>query len=270
MRRLLIAGCGDLGARLAGRLDPGRWAVTGLRRNPSALQAPIRPLRADLLDPGSLDAAAGCWDAVVYQVTPVERSEAGYRSAYLEGLANLFERIESPRLIFVSSTAVYGQDAGEWVDETSATEPTRFNGRMLLEAEALARRSAPEPVIVRFSGIYGPGRDYLLRRLRSGQVGCRDKPLQWTNRIHAEDCAGVLAHLLALASPEPVYCASDSHPAPRCEVLDWLAAELDVAPPPREDGAGGQGKRVANDRLLASGYRFIHPHFRSGYQEMLQ
>lgn len=270
MKRLLIAGCGDIGIRLAGRLDPGRWAVTGLRRNPSALIAPIRPLRADLLDPDSLETAAGDWDAVIYQATPDERSEAGYRAAYLEGLANLIDRVGCRRLIFVSSTAVYGQDGGEWVDETSATEPAGFNGRVLLEAEALARRSVPEAVIVRFSGIYGPGRDFLVRQVAGGQASCRDDPPQWTNRIHADDCAGVLAHLLALASPEPLYCASDSQPAPRCEVLDWLAQELDVAPPRRDNGAGGQGKRVANARLLASGYRFGHPHFRSGYQEMLQ
>lgn len=270
MKRLLIAGCGDLGIRLASCLADGSWEIHGLRRRVEALPQTIVPVAADLADPESLDAVAGDWDAIVYQATPDERSEAGYRVAYLEGLANLLERVRARRLIFVSSTAVYGQDQGEWVDESSDTELPRFNGRVLLEAEALAARSAPEPVVVRFTGIYGPGRDYLVRKVASGDASCRESPPQWTNRIHADDCAGVLAHLLTLKQPAPLYCASDSHPVPRCEVLDWLAEQLGAGPVVRERSLGGQGKRVANARLLESGYRLNHPDYRSGYQEMLQ
>lgn len=266
--KLLIAGCGDLGIRLAGRLDDD-WQVHGLRRHTQALPEPIVAEPANLADPDSLARVAGEWDAVVYQTTPDQYDETGYRAAYFQGLANLFERVSARRLIFVSSTAVYGQDAGEWVDETSETRPPRFNGRVLLEAEALAADSAPESVVVRFSGIYGPGRDYLVRKAATGDARCRDNPPQWTNRIHADDCAGVLAHLLTLDRPAPLYCASDSHPATRCEVLDWLAERLGAAPPARETSDGGQGKRVANARLLASGYRLIHPDYRSGYQELL-
>ncbi|MEE4303623.1 MAG: SDR family oxidoreductase [Wenzhouxiangella sp.] len=270
MKRLLIAGCGDLGVRLAARLAGDTWQVHGLRRNTKALPEGIVPLRADLSDPASLARLDADWDAVVYQATPDAYDEAGYRSAYLEGLANLFDRIRTRRLLFVSSTAVYGQDSGEWVDEESATEPARFNGRVLVEAETLAGRSAPEPVVVRFAGIYGPGRDYLLRKVAAGEARCRERPPQWTNRIHSEDCAGVLEHLLLLDDPAPLYCASDGTPTPRCEVLDWLAGRLHAPTPVREQSTGGQGKRVSNARLLASGYRMIHPDYRSGYQEMLQ
>lgn len=269
MKRLLIAGCGDLGVRLAGRVDED-WQVHGLRRRVEVLPETIVPVRADLSDPESLSAVAGQWDAVVYQATPDQYDVAGYRAAYFQGLANLFEQVSARRLIFVSSTAVYGQDEGEWVDETSETRPARFNGRVLLEAEALAADLAPESVVLRFAGIYGPDRDFLVRKVVAAEARCRDKPPQWTNRIHAEDCAGVLAHLLTLDQPAPLYCASDSHPARRCEVLDWLAERLDAAAPARETTTGGQGKRVANARLLASGYQLIHPDYRSGYHELLQ
>lgn len=269
MKRLLIAGCGDLGIRLAGRLDED-WQVHGLRRNTEALPESIVGEPADLAEPDSLARVAGDWDAVVYQATPDQYDEAGYRAAYFQGLVNLFKQVSARRLIFVSSTAVYGQDEGQWVDEASETRPARFNGRVLLEAEALAADSAPESVVVRFSGIYGPGRDFLIRKVAAGEARCRDNPPQWTNRIHAEDCAGVLAHLLTLDRPAPLYCASDSHPARRCEVLDWLAERMDAAPPARETSTGGQGKRVSNARLLASGYRLTHPDYRSGYQELLQ
>ncbi|HSH27257.1 MAG TPA: SDR family oxidoreductase, partial [Wenzhouxiangella sp.] len=262
MKRLLIAGCGDLGMRLADRLAGGDWQVHGLRRRVEALPETIIPIRADLSDASSLTAAAGNWDAIVYQATPDAHDEAGYRAAYLEGLERLLTRAAPRRLIFVSSTAVFGQDQGEWIDERSETEPRRFNGRVLLEAEALAVRSAPESIVVRFSGIYGPGRDYLIRKVAAGQASCRERPPQWTNRIHSDDCAGVLEHLLALDAPDPLYCATDSYPAMRCEVLDWLASKLGAETPVRAPSAGGQGKRVANARLLGSGYRFIHPDYR--------
>lgn len=270
VKRLLIAGCGDLGIRLAGRLAGGDWQVHGLRRRVEQLPGTVIPIRADLSDASSLAAVEGDWDAIIYQATPDAYDEAGYRAAYIEGLERLLARAESRRLIFVSSTAVFGQDQGEWIDERSETVPKRFNGRVLLEAEALAARSDPESIVVRFSGIYGPGRDDLIRRVAAGQANCRERPPQWTNRIHSDDCAAVLEHLLALDAPDPLYCASDSHPAKRCEVLDWLASQLDAETPVRASSAGGQGKRVANARLLGSGYRFIHPDYRSGYQEMLQ
>lgn len=270
MKRLLIAGCGDLGIRLADRLDRGEWQVHGLRRRVEALPGNVLPLRADLSEPSSLDAAAGDWDAIVYQATPDEYDEAGYRAAYVQGLANLLSQARARRLLFVSSTAVFGHDRGEWVDETSPTEPSKFNGRVLMEAESLAVDSAAEAVVVRFSGIYGPGRDYLVRKVASGDATCREQPPQWTNRIHADDCAGVLAHLLTLDRPASLYCASDGHPAPRCEVLDWLAGQLDAPRPARTQSGGGQGKRVSNRRLLETGYRPIHPDYQSGYRELLQ
>lgn len=269
MKRLLIAGCGDLGIRLAGRLAGSDWQVHGLRRRVEALPAGIIPIHANLSDASSLAAVEGAWDAIIYLATPDAYDEAGYRVAYLGGLERLLERASARRLIFVSSSAVFGQDQGEWVDEHSETVPKRFNGRVLLEAEALAARSAPETVILRFSGIYGPGRDYLIRKVAAGQASCREQPPQWTNRIHSDDCAGVLEHLLRLDKPEALYCATDSHPTKRCDVLDWLSLQLGAEAPARKSSIRGQGKRVSNARLLNSGYCLIHSDYRSGYREML-
>ena len=202
---------------------------------------------------------------------PPNAVRKGYRQAYVDGLVNLLAQVQTGRLIFVSSTSVYGHDGGEIVDEQAATEPARFNGRILLEGEGVARTAATPSICVRFAGIYGPGRDFLVRQLRSGQATCRETPPQWTNRIHADDCAGVLAHLLELEQPAAVYCASDSLPAPRCAVLDWLAGRLGVAPPRRDAAStSGQGKRVCNQRLLASGYALRYSDFKAGYGALLQ
>ncbi|QKK03853.1 MAG: SDR family oxidoreductase [Pseudomonadota bacterium] len=272
MRRVLIAGCGDIGTRLAACLDTAQWQITGLRRRADRLLAPIRPYAADLLDPATLDDLPVHWDAVVYQATPDRRDRNGYRQAYVDGMQNLMRRVDTRRLIFVSSTAVYGQDAGEWVDERSLTVPAAFNGEVLRLAErAVFDAGVAEPVVVRFSGIYGPGRDALVRQIRAGRARCRAQPPQWTNRIHADDCAGVLAHLLELPDPEPIYCASDCRPAARCEVLQWLAERIGVAGPEQDsDARHGQGKRVANQRLLATGYRFRYPDFQRGYGALLE
>lgn len=271
MKQLLIAGCGDLGMRLAERLAGRDWQVTGLRRDVSALPASVTPLAADLSIPESLDGIQPDWDAVVYQATPGQRNEAAYRRIYVDGLARLLGAVDTRRLIYVSSTAVYGQNEGQWVDETSAAAATAFNGRILLDGERLALEAAAESIVVRFSGIYGPGREYLIHALRSGGARCRPEPPQWTNRIHAEDCSAVLDHLLELPAPDSVYCASDSLPAPRCEVLDWLSERLGVARPARigSQDDGGQGKRVANRRLLASGFEFQFPDYMTGYGAIL-
>lgn len=265
-RRLLIAGCGDLGQRLAGRLEG--WEIHGLRRNPERLRAPIVPIAADLSRPGSLVSVRGDWDAIVYTATPGESSPEAYREAYVEGLGALMDQADSPRWIMVSSTAVYGQDRGEWVDEESATEPARFNGEILLEAERLAQEAGG--LVVRFSGIYGPGRDYLIRKAREGSLRCRRDPPVWTNRIHADDCAAVLAHLLELESPDSLYVASDRCPAPRFEVLEWLCGQLGKPGPEAADDDGGQGKRVCAERLFATGFTLQYPDYRAGYSELLR
>lgn len=272
MKRVLVAGCGDLGTRLSACLDTTFWELTGLRRDPSALAEPIVPLAADLLDPDSLAGIEPQWDAVIYQATPSARDERAYRRTYIEGLANLLDRVSCRRLIFVSSTAVYGQDRGEWVDEETPTEPAKFNGQVLVEAERQALEAGARTMVVRFSGIYGPGRDYLIRTVKAGQARCRPEPPQWTNRIHADDCARVLAHVLEMDEPAPVYCASDPAPSPRCEVFEWLAGQLGVPGPAHDppDTSAGCGKRISNRRLLDTGFSFRYPDYRAGYGAMLK
>ena len=267
-RRLLIAGFGDLGRRLVSRIAHD-WHCHALRRSAEAGETSFTAIQADLNRPETLMAVQGDWDAVVYTATPSARTSEAYRDSYVHGLQNLLRVVRTQRLVFVSSTAVNGQDQGEWVDEHSSTEPERFNGRVLLEAEQITHQAGG--IVVRFSGIYGPGRTRLIDRVRNGPLQCRRDPPIWTNRIHADDCAGVLAHMLELQAPEHVYLASDHLPATRWEVYTWLAEQLS-APPPIEaaDPSAGQGKRVRNDRLLASGFEFRYRDFMQGYSSLVE
>ena len=213
--RILIAGCGDLGSALGKALAAEGHHVFGLRRNAARVPPPLEPVAADLTDPASLAAAvpAGV-DRVYYIATPDRRDDDGYRRAYVEGLVHLRDALTGsgapPRkLIFVSSTAVYGQSGGEWVDETSTTEPTRFTGKWLLKGEEEALAGPWAGTVVRFGGIYGGGRDYVLRKVEHGEP-C--DPEHYTNRIHHRDCVGVLHHLGRADVETGIYVGVDDDP----------------------------------------------------------
>jgi nucleoside-diphosphate-sugar epimerase len=278
MARVLIAGCGYVGAALGARLDRDSHAVFGLRRRAGALPWGVRPIEADLCIPSTLRELPPLLDFVFFAAAPGGRDDGLYRSLYVEGLRNLGaalveQKQEPKRIFFTSSTAVYAQR--EWVDETSPAEPRAFAGKRLLEAEALLHEAPFPSTVVRFGGIYGPRRTSLVERVRTGRVLTQADPPRYTNRIHRDDCAGALRHLMNLPEPQGLYLGVDSDPAPEADVTRWLAGVLG-APPPRTgapDDAGELGrsgnKRCRNQRLLASGYEFEYPSFREGYAAVL-
>lgn len=274
MPTVLLAGCGAIGTALGIRLLDAGYAVIGLRR--SAVPMPFPTLQADFtapLDPGLFSQPI---DYVVHTATPAERSDAGYQRAYPGSVAHLLQALQGhplKRFFFVSSTAVYAQNAGEWVDESSTTAPDNFNGVRMLEAEQCLLHSGVPATCVRFGGIYGQGRNYLIRRVQNGaEVQC--DPPGYTNRIHQDDCVGLLAFLIercnAGATLEDIYLGVDNDPASEEAVCRWLARQLGAPDPVcKPAGSGGQNKRCRNDRIRALGYAFRYPDFRSGYRAVL-
>lgn len=273
--RVLVAGCGYVGTELGLRLAVDGHEVWGLRRTPADRPSPIRPLVADLTIPATLDRLPRRLDAVVYAVSADASEPAAYRAAYVAGLEHLGAALardpgaaaHPPRLVFISSTAVYGEHAGGTVDEATTPDPANFRGEILLEAERLARERDGETVIVRPSGIYGPGRDRLLRRAAQGRLEGGDR---WTNRIHRDDLAEAIRHALGRATPAPLYLASDREPARLGDVLEWLAVAIGV---PWESAADARekvpGKRCLPRRLLDEGFAFEFPTWREGYRSVI-
>ncbi|SHE74478.1 Nucleoside-diphosphate-sugar epimerase [Modicisalibacter ilicicola DSM 19980] len=275
----LILGCGDIGKTLGLQLIEAGHRVIGARRNPDILVGSgIEPLAVDLNDPASLEALPDA-DIVIYVVSADRFDEQAYQAAYRDGLramlAELDRRPRSPRRVFfVSSTSVYAQQGGETVDETSETQPTGFAGQLMREAELTLIEHRLPGTVVRFSGIYGPGRDRLIQQVREGRIAASTPPM-YSNRIHRDDCAGVLTHMIAKAlNDEPLeelYLASDCEPVPLHEVMAWLAKRLKVETheviqsPLRRRSS----KRCDNSRLLETGYRFRYPTFREGYAQVL-
>ena len=270
MSAVLIAGCGDVGNELARRLLADGHEVYGLRRRAHLLPVGIRPVSGDVRDPDSLRAVPGGLDVLCYTAAADGRSAAAYRAAYVDGVRNVLRAVAHTsvlrRVLYTSSTRVYPQSGGEWVDEDSPTAGDDPYARLLLQGESAARDTAAPAVVVRLAGIYGPGRTRLIDRVRAGEP-CSEA---YTNRIHRDDCAGVLHHLMRLERPLPLYLGADHEPATQCEVMNWIAGRLGHPAPARAgDAAATEGKRCRNGRLVASGYRFKYPGFRDGYEEMI-
>lgn len=273
MSRVLIAGCGYLGTALGLHLASAGHSAFALRRSHSSMPSILHPIAADLGRLESLRAMPSDLDHVVFTAAPDESSDSSYERLYVRGLANLILAVGRSlrgRLVFTSSTSVYAQQGGEWVDEASATAPAHYTGKRLLEAERLALTSGLSPVVLRLGGIYGPGRAQLLARVREGRATF--VPGRYTNRNHAQDCVGAIVHLLGLPDPEPVYLGTDCSPTEEEVVLRWLASAMGAPTPisdPSSRGRVRSSKRCRNARLLASGYEFRYPSFREGYASLL-
>ena len=274
MSHILIVGLGDLGAGLAQRLVAAGHRVSGIRRGtvaPSGVELYSQDLFTGvaLLPPDPVD-------VLVIVLTPSEYSEAGYLNAFVRApktvLDGLAQQQPLPPVVFVSSSAVFGDVDGE-VDEATPPRPSRYNGRVLLAAEEeLSVRS--HATMVRFSGIYGPGRRRLLDKAVAIARGEQPWPAPaWTNRIHRDDAVGVLnevveqwlaGHGAALPS---LINGTDNASAVNIEVLAWLAREqgFEVSPPEGE----ASGKRLIGRFIERGGYHLKYPDYQAGYRDVL-
>lgn len=269
---VLIAGCGYVGSALGARLAAEKHSVWGLRRRPDGLPDAVRPLAADLSDAATLRLLPPDLDIVYYTAGAAERTEAAYRSAYVDGPRHLLQALQRQgqrprRMVFTSSTGVYGQCRGEWVDESSPAEPQHPEGRQLLTGERLFLEGAFPATVLRLAGIYGPGRTRLIDNLRQGDASYHENPPSYLNLIHRDDCVGALRHLATVARPASLYIGVDYQPVDRGTLLRWLSGVLNTQPPRLVASAAGRrsNKRCRNARLVASGYPFQYPTFKHGY-----
>jgi len=324
-----MIGCGDIGIRLANELTEEQLVhnestsknnypkntetlntieLYGLRRHIDLLPESIQGITCDLNTITDLkecfESSSINYDIVVITLVPNERSDEGYRRAYVENLEKIINGLESatipPKHIFmVSSTSVYGQQEEQWVDETSETEPTHYSGRRVLQGEQRLAKSDIPSTIIRFSGIYGPGRLRIIEQVRNGEWiseggseseserEARNSHSGFSNRIHADDCAGVLAHLIKKQRLgerlgerlDSCYLATDCEPVRLNEVKQWIAAQLGITQSNNEikEFLGDKkvstmrrnSKRCLNKKILESGYQFKYPTFREGYGQVI-
>jgi nucleoside-diphosphate-sugar epimerase len=278
----LIFGCGYLGRRVAKLWRLQGQEVVAVTRSPAKAetfrQEGITPLVADLTQPATLASIgelAGI-DTILFAVGYDRTAKVPLREVYVDGLAAVLQALPPAigRFIYISSTGVYGQGSGDWVDENSACQPTREGGQACLAAEQLLVKSpvAAQTVALRLAGIYGPDR---IPRAKDLQAGAAiPAPSQgYLNLIHVDDAARIVLLAEQRATPPKLYCVSDGHPALRSEYYAELARLLNAPPPkfidPPGDSPAAQrasgDKRVANARLLADLQpELLYPSFREG------
>jgi len=283
---ILFVGCGDLGCRSGLIMQARGWQVAGLRRDPSQLPAGFGGIAGDYTTPAGTEFIAELKpDYVVATFNPSDRSVEGYQRGFSQAAESLLAGLgkHQPRAILsVSSTRVYAECDGGWVDETSPLSVDDPRALAIIAAEQTLLGSAHRVSVVRFAGIYGYPGGRLLERIRRGELS-PEQPPRFSNRIHRDDCAGFICHLLGLVEAgqgiERVYNGVDDLPAPQFEVEAWLAAQMGVEATPgkppgvsdaklRETMPVGH-KRCSNRLLHASGYKLIYADYRSGYGAVL-
>ena len=282
--RVLFLGSGDLAVRAGATLLASGCEVAGARRSPAALPEGFRAFAADYLQRESLSFIPE-FDPhyVVTSFKPVGRDVEGYRAGFTQASENLLsalDRCRPRRIFFVSSTRVFAEQEGGWVDEDSPRAESDQSARAMTEAETLLRSAHPVTAIY-FSGIYGDPGGRLLTRIRRGEL-CAEEPAYFSNRIHRVDAGECLAHLVNVdraavaegkeSSLANAYIGSDDQPVLQYEVERWLAQAMSVAPladsiPPPRMSPGH--KRCRNGLLRGTGFELRYPDYRSGYTAVL-
>lgn len=279
---LFVFGHGYTAAALTRRLIPQGWRVTGTSRDPARLAAIAATGATPLLWPGSDPGAALAGaDHLLISTAP----DAGFDPVLAEARAAVAAAAPHLRWAgYLSSTNVYGDHQGGWVDETSALTPTTMRGQARVRAEAdwraLAEATGLPLHIFRLAGIYGPQRGPFAK-LRAGTARRIIKPGQVFSRIHVDDIATVLIASMARPDPGAVYNVCDDDPAPPEDVIAHAAQMLGLPVPPAEDYATAaqspmarsfyaESKRVHNDRIKRDlGVTLAHPDYRSGLAAIL-
>ena len=281
----LVIGCGYLGHRVAMQwLRQGETvhAISRSSRRAGELAAQgMLPIVADVSRPATLDKLPAV-RTVLFAVGYDRKSGLSMEQVYVHGLLHVLDRLPDSvqRFIYVSSTGVYGQDDGSWVDEDSASVPTRPGGMTCLAAEQkLAVHEVGDlRVVLRLAGIYGPGR---IPRLESMITeGVVRAPAQgYLNLIYVDDAVQAVLAAERHAVPPRTYTVSDGHPVDRSEFYRHLAQLCSVPAPsfqPPQVGSskaerGESDKRVSNSRMLQElRIQLGYPSFRHGLSAALR
>ncbi len=276
-RRILIIGAGYLGKPLAHTLSQVGHEVCVWVRTEESRSALEREgfsvYAADVSESTSWKAVSNSFEAVVYAPSTGGGDAADYERVYVQGMRNACAHFgEQTYIVFVSSTSVYPQVNGGWVTEASPTDNPTPKAAALLAAEELALERGGS--VVRLSGIYGPGRSAMWKRLRERRPLSVFDAERWLNQIHREDAVSALAHVLSLPGGQ-IMNATDCQPVTRHELYSWLSRrmcvpELPLSSETEERKRGLTNKRVSNDKLLSTGWRPRYPGYQSGYENLIR
>lgn len=275
MPRVLIAGCGYVGAAAADRFHERGWEVEGLTASvasAAALSGRSYAVRqVDITNPDAI--ASGEFDVVIHCVSSRGGDEEQYRRLYFEGAKNLFHAFPRATVLFTSSTSVYAQKDGSTVDELSPAEPGQAKGKILRRTEEMVL--AAGGIVARLAGIHGPGRSFFLTRFLEGAAIC-DRNDRFINQVHRDDIVSALL-LLAERRAEcsgQIFNVAGDRPIRGMEAYHWLSSRLKKPLPPRTSDPtstrrGESNKQVSNKKLRAFGWTPRYPTFQFAMEESI-
>lgn len=267
--KVLVAGAGYVGTAVISQLRELGHEAVGLRR--SASDDP-KFVSGDACTGRGLETLPSDFEQIVVALSPDTRSDEAYRRAYPDTVRTLRQIFPEARLLLVSSTTVYGQVGGDEISDESQTTGDSFSATRILEAERLVLDGDPGGVVVRASGIYGPGRVATISKLAHVELTQDDREL-WTNRVHRDDLAHILVHLIENPDKAGVYLATDPTPSTLGQIRDFVRSHRNhkrlKAPVSSRRTRSRKSRKMYPKRLLEEGFRFKYESFADGYGPIL-
>lgn len=279
---MLIAGCGWLGSAVAAELVARGDRITGIRTDPGRGEKlrglGVEPLILDLADPATGSRLPQDVDAVLALQAARGGGEASYRRAYLDANRTLLAWAGGRNLrafVYTGSTGIFDQRDGGDVDETTRPAPSSPEGAVLLEAERALAEAATNGIparVLRLSGLYGPGRLWLLDRVAKGGMALEPGDGPWMNVCHQDDAVQTLLAVLDRGRNGAVYHATDEKPMRRREAVTWVSGRLGfpLADAPSDPASPGPDRRILGARTRDElGLQLRWPELRKGLEPFL-
>lgn len=208
-------------------------------------------------------------DWVYVLLSPNESTPEAYQRVYVDSVQPISKALKQhpvQKVVVVSSTRVYGENHGERIDDEAETKPNDEQGRLLLKMEQLWQQAYPSAsIIIRPTGIYGTS---VARMLKLAEKTKTYPNLHWSNRIHIDDLANFLAHLLHVEHAEKSYIVSNNQPSLLHETIQWFQRQLHL-PELVLQSDGCSGKRIYATRMAEMGFQLQHKDCFEDYLEML-
>ena len=275
-KKLLVIGCGKLGQKLGLLAKKTPLDLLGFKRK-KITSTNIRIEQQDIFDKSFFDKVKiHSPDFILYSLSADEQSEKSYRRNYVEGLKQVIKSIKYinnfQHLFFVSSTSVYGDNNDQFIDEFSETSPKNFRGTILLEAENLLNTVKFNSTVLRLSGIYGSGRNYMIKLSQDAESW--PKVDRWTNRINEDDAANFIIFLLNQCLqgeiPEKLYLLTDKEPVTLFRLLNWMRQNLNLKNKINITSDPILGKRLRSSIIPSLKFEYKYPTYKQGYKELIQ
>ena len=264
---ILFIGYGKTSQRVAKQLFEQGHQITTISQSPKTDDFATHLIQ----DVHQLDlASVPAIDGIYVLLSPSQSTVEAYQQTYVDSVAPIIKALKQhpvKKVVVVSSTRVYGENAGERIDDDSIVQPSDEQGRLLLKMEQLYQQAFPKQcIIIRPTGIYGTS---IARMIKLAEQTKSYPQIHWSNRIHIDDLTRFLAQLLHVEHPENSYIVSNNQPIPLHETIQWFQRQLNL-PELVVESQKESGKRIFAKRMVETGFELEHEDCFGDYEKLLK